>query len=87
MGYSVREQYDDDQEPREDLLVEYQEESQLEIQHIKLEAGVPQDTANKNLCKHTQDAQTSLVTPTKEMAYIHGAATKMTVLLKILNIH
>ncbi|MBW0563138.1 hypothetical protein O181_102853 [Austropuccinia psidii MF-1] len=37
-----------------------------------------QDTANKNLCKHTQDAQTFLVTPTKGMAYIHGTATKMT---------
>ncbi|MBW0551487.1 hypothetical protein O181_091202 [Austropuccinia psidii MF-1] len=40
---------------------------------------MPQDTANKNLCKHTQDAQTFLVTPTKGMAYIHGKATKMTV--------
>ncbi|MBW0543330.1 hypothetical protein O181_083045 [Austropuccinia psidii MF-1] len=38
-----------------------------------------QDTANKNLCKHTQDAQTYLVTPTKGMAYIHRKATKMTV--------
>ncbi|MBW0563462.1 hypothetical protein O181_103177 [Austropuccinia psidii MF-1] len=37
-----------------------------------------QDTANKNLCKHTQDAQTFLVTPTKGIAYIHGTATKMT---------
>ncbi|MBW0483286.1 hypothetical protein O181_023001 [Austropuccinia psidii MF-1] len=40
---------------------------------------MPQDTANKNLCKHTQDAQNSLVTPTKGMAYIHGTATKITV--------
>ncbi|MBW0536464.1 hypothetical protein O181_076179 [Austropuccinia psidii MF-1] len=40
---------------------------------------MPQDTTNKNLCKHTQDAQTFLVTPTKGMAYIHGTATKMTV--------
>ncbi|MBW0537632.1 hypothetical protein O181_077347 [Austropuccinia psidii MF-1] len=40
---------------------------------------MPQDTANKNLCKNTQDAQTFLVTPTREMAYIHGTATKMTV--------
>ncbi|MBW0541983.1 hypothetical protein O181_081698 [Austropuccinia psidii MF-1] len=40
---------------------------------------MPQDTANKNLCKKTQDAQTFLVTPTKGMAYIHEAATKMTV--------
>ncbi|MBW0493120.1 hypothetical protein O181_032835 [Austropuccinia psidii MF-1] len=40
---------------------------------------MPQDTANKNLCKHTQDVQTFPVTPTKGMAYIHGTATKMTV--------
>ncbi|MBW0510754.1 hypothetical protein O181_050469 [Austropuccinia psidii MF-1] len=40
---------------------------------------MPQDTANKNLCKHTQDAKTFLVTPTRGMAYIHGIATKMTV--------
>ncbi|MBW0463179.1 hypothetical protein O181_002894 [Austropuccinia psidii MF-1] len=49
------------------------------MQDIQLEAGRPQDTSNKNLCKHTQDAQTFLVTPTKGMAYIHGTATKMTV--------
>ncbi|MBW0556484.1 hypothetical protein O181_096199 [Austropuccinia psidii MF-1] len=29
------------------------------------------------MCKHTQDAQTFLVTPTKEIAYIHGTAMKM----------
>ncbi|MBW0541661.1 hypothetical protein O181_081376 [Austropuccinia psidii MF-1] len=29
--------------------------------------------------KHTQDAQTLLVKPTKEMAYIHGTDTKITV--------
>ncbi|MBW0576160.1 hypothetical protein O181_115875 [Austropuccinia psidii MF-1] len=40
---------------------------------------MPQDTANKSLCKHTHDAQTFLVTSTKGMAYIHGTATKMTV--------
>ncbi|MBW0535103.1 hypothetical protein O181_074818 [Austropuccinia psidii MF-1] len=38
-----------------------------------------QNTANKNLCKHTQDAQTFLVTQTKGMTYIHGKPTKMTV--------
>ncbi|MBW0542630.1 hypothetical protein O181_082345 [Austropuccinia psidii MF-1] len=42
---------------------------------------MPQDTANKNLCKHTQDAQKFLVTPTKGLAYIHGTATKMTVFI------
>ncbi|MBW0566774.1 hypothetical protein O181_106489 [Austropuccinia psidii MF-1] len=42
---------------------------------------MPQDTANKNVCKNTQDAQTFLVTPTKGMAYIHGTPTKMTVFI------
>ncbi|MBW0571739.1 hypothetical protein O181_111454 [Austropuccinia psidii MF-1] len=78
MGDAIREQSDEEQNPREEFLVEYQEENPLEIQDIQLEAGIPQATANKNLCKHTQDAQTFLVTPTKGMAYIHGTATKMT---------
>ncbi|MBW0563960.1 hypothetical protein O181_103675 [Austropuccinia psidii MF-1] len=68
MGYATREQSDDDQDPREEFLVEYQEDTSLEIQDTQLEEGMPQDTANKNLCKHKQDAQTSLVTPTKGMA-------------------
>ncbi|MBW0482006.1 hypothetical protein O181_021721 [Austropuccinia psidii MF-1] len=76
MGDAIREPSDDYQDPREEFLVEYQEEAPLEIQDIQLEAGMPQDTANKNLCKHTQDAQTFLVTPTRGMAYIHGTATK-----------
>ncbi|MBW0534237.1 hypothetical protein O181_073952 [Austropuccinia psidii MF-1] len=79
MGDAIREPSDYDQDPREEFLVEYQEEKPLEIQDIQLEAGMPQETANKNLCKHTQDSQTVLVTPTKGMAYIHGTATKMTV--------
>ncbi|MBW0467603.1 hypothetical protein O181_007318 [Austropuccinia psidii MF-1] len=79
MGDAIREQYDEEQDPREEFLVEYQEETPLEIQEIQLEAGMPQDTAKKSLCKHTQDAQTFLVTPTKGMAYIHGTSTKMTV--------
>ncbi|MBW0562244.1 hypothetical protein O181_101959 [Austropuccinia psidii MF-1] len=65
MGDSIKKQSDDDQDPREEFLVEYQEETPLEIQDIQLEAGITQDTANKSLCKHTQDAQTFLVTPTK----------------------
>ncbi|MBW0570658.1 hypothetical protein O181_110373 [Austropuccinia psidii MF-1] len=40
---------------------------------------MPQYTANKTWCKHTQDGQTFLVTKTKGMSYIHGTATKMTV--------
>ncbi|MBW0555700.1 hypothetical protein O181_095415 [Austropuccinia psidii MF-1] len=43
---------------------------------------MPQDSENKNLCKHTQDAQTFVVPPTKGMAYIHGKATKMTVCIE-----
>ncbi|MBW0553865.1 hypothetical protein O181_093580 [Austropuccinia psidii MF-1] len=78
MGDPIREQSDEEQDPREEFLVEYQEEEPLEIQGIQLEAGIPQDTSNKNLCKHTQDSQKFLVTPTKGMAYIHGTATKMT---------
>ncbi|MBW0554703.1 hypothetical protein O181_094418 [Austropuccinia psidii MF-1] len=79
MGEGIREQSDDDQDPRKEFLVEYQEERTLEIQDIQLKAGMPKGTANKNLCKHTQYAQIFLVTPTKEMAYIHGTPTKMTV--------
>ncbi|MBW0466817.1 hypothetical protein O181_006532 [Austropuccinia psidii MF-1] len=62
MDDAIREKFDDDQDPREEFLVEYQEETQIEIQDIQLEAGMPQDTPNKNLCKHTQDAQKFLVT-------------------------
>ncbi|MBW0541209.1 hypothetical protein O181_080924 [Austropuccinia psidii MF-1] len=79
MGDAIREHSDEEQDQREEFLVEYQEKTPLEIQDIQLEAGIPQDTANKNWCKHTQDAQTFLVTPTKGMAYIYVTATKMTV--------
>ncbi|MBW0501406.1 hypothetical protein O181_041121 [Austropuccinia psidii MF-1] len=82
MGDAIREQSDDDQYPREEFLVECQEDTPLEIKDIQLEAGMPKDTANKNLCKHTQDAQTFLVTPTKGMEYLHGTATKMTVCIE-----
>ncbi|MBW0515647.1 hypothetical protein O181_055362 [Austropuccinia psidii MF-1] len=82
MGDSIREKFDKDQDPREEFLVEYQEETPLEIHKIQLEAGMPQDTVNENLCKHTQDAQTFLVTPTKGMAYINGTATRMTVFIE-----
>ncbi|MBW0464173.1 hypothetical protein O181_003888 [Austropuccinia psidii MF-1] len=78
MGDAIREQSDDNN-PREEFLVEYQEATPLEVQDIQLEEGMPQDTTNKNLCKNTQDSQTFLVTPAKGMAYIHATATKMTV--------
>ncbi|MBW0490550.1 hypothetical protein O181_030265 [Austropuccinia psidii MF-1] len=79
MGDAIREKSDEDQDPRGEFLVEYQEETLLEIQEIQLEAGFPKDTPNKNLFKHTQDAQTFLVTATKGRAYIHGTATRITV--------
>ncbi|MBW0570602.1 hypothetical protein O181_110317 [Austropuccinia psidii MF-1] len=68
MGDDIREPSDDFQDQREEFLLQYQEESPLEVQDIQLEAGMPQDTANKNLCRHTQDAQTFLVTPTRGLA-------------------
>ncbi|MBW0524559.1 hypothetical protein O181_064274 [Austropuccinia psidii MF-1] len=79
MGDAIREPSDDDKDSKEELLVEYQEETQLEVQDIQSESGMPHDTANRNLCKHTQDSQTFLVTPIKGMAYTHGKSTKMTV--------
>ncbi|MBW0466110.1 hypothetical protein O181_005825 [Austropuccinia psidii MF-1] len=79
MGDAIIEHSDDEQDPKEELVVEYQEETQLQIQDIQLEEGMPQDTAHKNLCKHTQDSQTFLVTPTRVIPYIHGTATKLTV--------
>ncbi|MBW0584006.1 hypothetical protein O181_123721 [Austropuccinia psidii MF-1] len=47
MGDAIREQSDYDQDPRQEFLVEYQEETPLEIQDIQLEAGMQQDTARK----------------------------------------
>ncbi|MBW0477824.1 hypothetical protein O181_017539 [Austropuccinia psidii MF-1] len=78
MGDAIREQSDEEQDPTEEFLVEYQKEPPLEIWGIQLEEGMPQDTANKTLCKHTQDAQPFLVTPTNGMANLHGTATKIT---------
>ncbi|MBW0536757.1 hypothetical protein O181_076472 [Austropuccinia psidii MF-1] len=77
-GDAIREQSDEEQDPRGDFLVEYKEETPVKIQEIQLEAGMPQDTGNKNLCKHTQYAQEFLVAPTKGMAYKHGTAINMT---------
>ncbi|MBW0486038.1 hypothetical protein O181_025753 [Austropuccinia psidii MF-1] len=82
MGPAIREQSDEEKDPKEEFLVQYQEETPLEIQDIQLEAGMPQDIANKTLFKHTKDAQKILVTPTKGMAYIHGTATKITVCIE-----
>ncbi|MBW0496674.1 hypothetical protein O181_036389 [Austropuccinia psidii MF-1] len=67
------------QDPMEDNRVEYQVEPHLEIQDIQLEAGLPQDTTKKNLCKHTQDAHTFLVIQLKGMEYIHLRGTNKTV--------
>ncbi|MBW0536497.1 hypothetical protein O181_076212 [Austropuccinia psidii MF-1] len=81
MGDAIIEHSEEEQDPRAEFPVEYQEETPLEMQDIQLEAGMPKDTSNRNLCKNTQDAQTFLVTPTKGMVYIHGTATKMPVFI------
>ncbi|MBW0487805.1 hypothetical protein O181_027520 [Austropuccinia psidii MF-1] len=82
MGDAIRELSDEDQDPGEEFLVEYPDKTPLEIQEIQLEAGMPQENANKNLCKHKKDAQKFLVTPTTGMAYIHRIAKKMTVCIE-----
>ncbi|MBW0526140.1 hypothetical protein O181_065855 [Austropuccinia psidii MF-1] len=41
MSDSIRQQFGDEQDAREELLVEYQEAMPLEIQDIQLEAGMP----------------------------------------------
>ncbi|MBW0544847.1 hypothetical protein O181_084562 [Austropuccinia psidii MF-1] len=79
MGDAIREKSDEEKYPREEFLVEYPEATPPGMQDIPLEAGMPQDTSNKTFCKHTEDSQTFLVTPTKGMAYIHGTVIKMTV--------
>ncbi|MBW0513668.1 hypothetical protein O181_053383 [Austropuccinia psidii MF-1] len=81
MGDAIREQSDYDQDPREESLVEYQEETKIEIQDIQLKGCMPQDTENTNLCKHTQDAQTFLVKPTDRIEYIHGQPQEINVFI------
>ncbi|MBW0568697.1 hypothetical protein O181_108412 [Austropuccinia psidii MF-1] len=61
MGDATREQLDEEQDPREEFLVEYKEETPLEIQDIQLEAGMPQDTSNEYFCKHTGGAHCCIV--------------------------
>ncbi|MBW0573518.1 hypothetical protein O181_113233 [Austropuccinia psidii MF-1] len=87
MGDAIREQSDDDQDPREEFLVEYKEKTPQEIQDIQLEAGMPQDTANKNLCKHTQDAEHSWLHQPKEWHKYMEQPQKCLFVLTMLNIH
>ncbi|MBW0486720.1 hypothetical protein O181_026435 [Austropuccinia psidii MF-1] len=47
MGDAIRKQPSSEQYPSKEFLVEYQEETPLEIQDIQLQAGMPQDTAKK----------------------------------------
>ncbi|MBW0502950.1 hypothetical protein O181_042665 [Austropuccinia psidii MF-1] len=82
MGDAIRENSDYYQDAIEESLMDYQEETHLEIQEIHLEAGLPQETENKSLFKHTQDAQIFQVTPAKIMEYILRTATKMTVFIE-----
>ncbi|MBW0482102.1 hypothetical protein O181_021817 [Austropuccinia psidii MF-1] len=79
MGDAIREKSDEEQDPREEFIVEYQKETPQEIHNIQLEADIPQDTSRKKLCKHTQEAQKFLVTQTRGLAYMHKTATKITV--------
>ncbi|MBW0542920.1 hypothetical protein O181_082635 [Austropuccinia psidii MF-1] len=64
MGDEIRDKSDDYQDPREEFLAEYQEETPLEIQEIQLEAGMHWKLP-KRTCANTQDAQTFLITPKK----------------------
>ncbi|MBW0485277.1 hypothetical protein O181_024992 [Austropuccinia psidii MF-1] len=73
----MRKSADEHTNPIEEFLVDYKEATQLEIQEISLEEGLPQDIPNKNFCKHTKAAQKFLVTPTKGKEYIHGIASKI----------
>ncbi|MBW0510709.1 hypothetical protein O181_050424 [Austropuccinia psidii MF-1] len=52
MGNAIRELSDEEQDSREEFLVEYKEETPLEIQDIQLEAGMPQNTSKKT-CANT----------------------------------
>ncbi|MBW0484428.1 hypothetical protein O181_024143 [Austropuccinia psidii MF-1] len=52
MGDACREQSDVEKDQREELLLEYQEETPLEIQEIQLEAGMPHNNAKKT-CVNT----------------------------------
>ncbi|MBW0511586.1 hypothetical protein O181_051301 [Austropuccinia psidii MF-1] len=88
MGDPIREQTDEEQDPREEFLVEYQEETPLEIQEIQLEAGMPQDTANKNLCKHTHKMQKhSWLHQPKEWHTYMEQPQKLLFVLTMLRIH
>ncbi|MBW0557209.1 hypothetical protein O181_096924 [Austropuccinia psidii MF-1] len=87
MGDAIREPSDVDQDPREEFIVEYQEETPLEIQDIHLEAGRPQDTANKNLCKHTQVHKHSLSHQPEEWHIYVEQPQKLLSVLTMLTIH
>ncbi|MBW0550516.1 hypothetical protein O181_090231, partial [Austropuccinia psidii MF-1] len=78
IGDAIGQQSDEEKNPREEFLVEYQKETPLEIQDIQLEQACHKTLPIKT-CANIQDPQTFLVTPTKEMAYTHGTATKLTV--------
>ncbi|MBW0542051.1 hypothetical protein O181_081766 [Austropuccinia psidii MF-1] len=49
MGCSIKEHSDVDKDPKKEFLLDYQGETQLAIQDVPLEAGMPQGLANKNL--------------------------------------
>ncbi|MBW0563655.1 hypothetical protein O181_103370 [Austropuccinia psidii MF-1] len=79
MGDAIREQSYDDQDPREEFLVEYQEETPLEIQEIQLEAGILQDTANQKISGQllAKLGRKSLAHPAKNFESASGNITSI----------
>ncbi|MBW0499544.1 hypothetical protein O181_039259 [Austropuccinia psidii MF-1] len=75
MGDAIREQSDEEQNTREEFLVEYQEEEPLEIQVIQLEASMPQVSAGVYV-----EAVIRLFT-TRTMTVTHGNNFKIRVLI------
>ncbi|MBW0512657.1 hypothetical protein O181_052372 [Austropuccinia psidii MF-1] len=66
MGYFIKVKADDDQDPKEELLVGYEEETQLEIQEIKFDSGAHCSiVAREFLDKHLDNWETQLF-PTNE---------------------
>ncbi|MBW0542900.1 hypothetical protein O181_082615 [Austropuccinia psidii MF-1] len=83
MGDSIREQSNEDQDPREEFLVEYQEETQPEIQDIQLEAGIQRGAhcsivAKVYLDNHFPNCEKQFL-PTREKNF-KSASGKMTLI-------
>ncbi|MBW0484505.1 hypothetical protein O181_024220 [Austropuccinia psidii MF-1] len=75
MGDSIKEQSDDDQDPREPFLVEYQEETQIEIQDVQF--GAHCSIVAKNYLNNHFPNWGKQLFPIKETNF-QGASGKMT---------